>query len=187
MLTGKNALLKVALLLVFALFSQNAFAKDSAKLSFPAALKDSLPWFAVRELGDNNTPFTKRHLQQIAQKNKRVALVYFATWCIPCREGLKKIAAQSDELAKAGTAVVLVNVGERETEVLVKYLNKLSLSNFKSVVDPFGRLTEGFGLKKEGENMALPRTIIVDSATKPLVMIGEEGDDFINLLKGEGL
>lgn len=116
--------------------------------------------------------------------NNRVALVYFATWCVPCRVGLKQIAIHRDELLKAGTAVVLVNVGERDTGTILKYLNKFSLDQMKSVVDPFGRLTEGFGLKKEGESMSLPRTIVVDSSLKPVFMLSEEGDDFISLLKG---
>jgi hypothetical protein len=77
-----------------------------------------------------------------------------------------------------------VNVGERETETLLKYLNKFGLNQMTAVVDPFGRLTEGFGLKKENENMSLPRTIVVDSSLKPMFMLSEEGDDFINLLKG---
>jgi len=181
-----NLTLKMVVV-ALAFLVQGTFAKDSARMPFPDEIKDSLPWFAVRELGDNNTPFTRAHLLQMAQKNKRVALVYFATWCIPCRVGLKQIAANSDNLANAGTAVVLVNVGERDTEVLTRYLKEFSLERFKSVVDPFGRLTEGFGLKKENENMALPRTIIIDSNAKPLLMLGEEGEDFIGLLKGEGL
>ena len=167
-------------------FAQGVFAKESVKKPLPPQIQDSLPWFAVRELGDNNTPFTRTHLQQIAKKNNRVALVYFATWCIPCRVGLKQIAAHHDELAKAGTEIVRVNVGERDTEALTKYLQTFSLDQMKAVVDPFGRLTEGFGLKKENENMSLPRTIVVDSSLKPLFMLSEEGDDFINLLKSAG-
>ena len=175
--------MRFVLVLLFVLLVQSAFAKSSVKMPFPPQIQDSLPWFAVRELSDNNTPFTRTHLQKLAQKNKRVALVYFATWCIPCRVGLKQIATHHDELAQAGTAVVLVNVGERDTEKLLKYLKTFSLDQMKSVVDPFGRLTEGFGLKKENENMSLPRTIVVDSSLKPMFMISEEGDDFINLLK----
>lgn len=164
---------------------QNALAKESVEVPFPDAIRDSIPWFAVREISDNNTPFTKMHLAEIARQSRRVALVYFATWCLPCREGLKKIASGRDELAVAGTSVVLVNVGERDTEMLMKYLQALSLEKMKSVVDPFGRLTEGFSLTKENENMALPRTLIVDSALKPIMMIGEEGDDYLRLLKGQ--
>lgn len=179
--------LRLVLFVLVALLAQAALAKESVTMPLPSQIKDSLPWFAVRELSDNNTPFTKTHLQQIAQKNKRVALVYFATWCIPCRVGLKQIAAHTDDLTKAGTAVVLVNVGERENDKIIKFLSKLSLDQQKAVLDPFGRLTENFGIKNESENMTLPKTIIVDAALKPLLMIGEEGEDFIGLLKGEGL
>ena len=154
-------------------------------MPLPAQIQDSLPWFAVRELSDNNTPFTRSHLQQLAQKKNRVALVYFATWCIPCRVGLKQIASHREDLEKAGTAVVLVNVGERDTEALMRYLKTFPLDYEKSVVDPFGRLTEGFGLKKESENMSLPRTIVVDPSLKPMFMLSEEGDDFVDILKGE--
>ena len=176
--------MKFVMVVLFVLFGQTVFAKESVKMPFPPQIQDSLPWFAVRELSDNNTPFTRLHLQQLAEKNKRVALVYFATWCIPCRVGLKQIADHREDLAQAGTAVVLVNVGERDTEMLLKYLNKFSLDQMKAVVDPFGRLTEGFGLKKENENMSLPRTIVVNSQLMPMFMIGEEGDDFISVLKG---
>ncbi len=179
--------LKLVFFVLVALLAQTALAKESVTMPLPSQIKDSLPWFAVRELSDNNTPFTKTHLQQIAQKNKRVALVYFATWCIPCRVGLKQIAAHTDDLTKAGTAVVLVNVGERENDKIIKFLSKLSLDQQKAVLDPFGRLTENFGIKNESENMSLPKTMIVDSALKPMLLIGEEGDDYIGLLKGEGL
>ena len=63
--------LKLVLLVVFVLFAQSAFAKESARLPFPEAIKDSLPWFAVFELSDGNNPFTRNHLQAIAQKNQR--------------------------------------------------------------------------------------------------------------------
>ena len=52
-------------LVVFA-FAQGVFAKESVKMPLPPQIQDSIPWFAVRELGDNNTPFTRTHLQQIA-------------------------------------------------------------------------------------------------------------------------
>ena len=175
--------MKFLFVILFVFLTQFAFAKESVKIPLPAQIQDSLPWFAVREIGDNNTPFTKTHLQQLAKKSNRVALVYFATWCVPCRVGLKQIAIHREELAAAKTAVVLVNVGERDTEKLLRYLKRFSLTQAKSVIDPFGRLTEGFGLKEENENMSLPRTIVLDSSLKPLFMLGEEGDDFIDLLK----
>jgi peroxiredoxin len=114
-----------------------------------------------------------------------VALVYFATWCIPCRAGIKQIVAHQAEIEKSGTAVVLVNVGERETNKVKEFLTKLSADKLTSVSDPYGRLTEGFGLVKEGQNISLPRTIVVDKSLKVLHLIGEEGGDYIELLKGK--
>ena len=66
--------------------------QTSARISLPQTIQDSLPWFAVFELQNESTPFTLNHLNELAKKSERVALVYFATWCIPCREGLKQIS-----------------------------------------------------------------------------------------------
>ena len=46
-------------------------------------------------------------------------------------------------------------------------------------------MTEGFGLVKEGQNISLPRTIIVDKSLKVMQLIGEEGDDYIKILMGQ--
>ena len=175
----------VALFALVTFFSTGAFAADSQKLPLPDAIKDSLPWFAVRELKDDNTPFTRGHLARLTQNHDRVALVYFATWCIPCRAGIKQIVAHQAEIEKSGTAIVLVNVGERETNKVKEFLTKLSADKLTSVSDPYGRLTEGFGLVKEGQNISLPRTIVVDKSLKVLHLIGEEGGDYIELLKGK--
>ena len=48
-------------------------------------------------------------------------------------------------------------------------------------------MTEGFGLVKSGQNIALPKTVIVDKDLKVKVLVGEEGSDYIELLKGKGL
>ena len=177
--------LKLFVLAILVLITQNLFAGESVKMPLPAEIKDSLPWFAVREIKDDNTPFTRTHLQRLAQKNKRVALVYFATWCIPCRAGLKQVALNQQDIRNAGTAIVLVNVGERETEKVREFLKKTSADALPAITDPYGRMTEAFGLVKEGQNIVLPKTIIVDSDAKPLLLVGEEGDDYLKILKGE--
>ena len=177
-----------ALFLTF-LFSTASFAAEpmalSQKIPLPTTIQDSLPWFAVFELQNDNSPFTPNHLNTLAQKSERVALVYYATWCIPCREGLKQISTNLEGLAAAKTSFVLVNVGEREKDLITRYLAKFSLEKMPAVVDPFGRLTEGFGLIKEGENIDLPRTVVVDRNLRPVLMVGAEGTDYIQILKGE--
>lgn len=175
----------VALFAFVTFFSTGAFAGPSQKLPLPDAIKDSLPWFAVRELKDDNTPFTRGHLARLTQKYDRVAMVYFATWCIPCRAGIKQIVAQQAEIEKAGTAIVLVNVGEREATKVRAFLRSNSADSLTSITDPYGRMTEGFGLVKEGQNISLPRTIVVDKSLKVMQLIGEEGDDYIKILMGQ--
>lgn len=186
---ARSRKLSLLTMLVVLLFSSALFAAEpapaSVKLPLPAVIQDSLPWFAVFELQNENAPFTRNHLNILAQKSERVALVYFATWCIPCRVGLKQISDNAAEIAAAKTSVVLVNVGEREKEKITNFLKKFSLENAPAVVDPYGRLTEGFGLIKTGENIDLPRTIIVDKSAHPVMMIGAEGSDYISILKGE--
>ena len=51
--------LKLLVLAILVLFTQNLFAGESVKMPLPAEIKDSLPWFAVREIKDDNTPFTR--------------------------------------------------------------------------------------------------------------------------------
>ena len=177
----------VVFFVLVSFFASNAFAADSQKIPLPDAIKDSIPWFAVRDLKDDNAPFTRMHLQRLTEKYDRVALVYFATWCIPCRAGLKQIVANQLDIEKAKTAVVLVNVGERETTKIRAFLQSSSADKLPAITDPYGRMTEGFGLVKSGQNITLPKTIIVDKYLKVRLLIGEEGEDYLKLLKGEGL
>lgn len=180
---GKQSRIACVALLCSALCS-GAFAAPapSQKIDLPQTLTDSLPWFAVREVSENNLPFTRAHLSQIAAKSDRVALVYFATWCIPCRVGVKKLAENNAELQKHNVQVVLVNIGERDEALIQKWVEKAGASMFKLVGDPFKRTTEGFGLVSEGQEISLPRTIVVNKNLKPLFMLGEEGNDWPEVL-----
>ena len=156
--------------------------QKSRSIELPKTIADSLPWFAIREFSDNMIPWTRSHLAKMAQKSDRTALVYFATWCVPCRAGIKRLVEQIDDLNKNKVSVVLVNIGERDESLIKNWIQKTNASKFKIVHDPFKRLTEGFGLVKEGEEITLPRTIVVDSQLKPLFMLSEEGQDWPQVL-----
>ena len=168
--------------LVLAFFLAFAGAKESQRMEMPKSISDSLPWFAIRQVSENSLPFTHTHLSKLAMNNERTALVYFATWCIPCRAGVKRLVENYDELQKNKVSVVLVNIGERDEELVKSWVKKTDASKFTVVSDPFKRLTEGFGLVKEGEEISLPRTIVLDKKTKPLFMLGEEGEDWPQVL-----
>ena len=172
----------VLLTVSFSFAAPASLPEKSQKMKLPTAISDSLPWFAVREFSESLVPFTRTHLEKIAKKSDRTALVYFATWCLPCRAGIKRLVENVDELNKNKVSVVLVNIGERDEESIKKWIQKLNASAFTVVIDPFKRLTEGFGLVKENEEISLPRTIVLNSKMKPLFMLGEEGSDWPQVL-----
>ena len=175
----------LSVVLLLAMFSWAGPAtpgKKSHVMDLPASVSDSLPWFAVREVSNVSMPFTRSHLAKIAEKSERTALVYFATWCIPCRAGIKRLVDNFDELQKNKVSVVLVNIGERDDKLVKSWIEKNNASKFVAIGDPFKRLTEGFGLVKEGEEISLPRTIVLDKKAKPLFMLGEEGSDWPQVL-----
>jgi len=176
----------MAFLLTGLSFAQGAPGSSNVSpsllLPMPKTIADSLPWFAVREVNKTSYPFTKSHLAKIAQDNDRVALVYFATWCIPCRVGVKKLVAAESLLSEKKVGVVLVNIGEPDENAIRKWVEKLGAGNFKLIVDPFKRMTENFGIVGSGEEMSLPKTLVVDSQVKPVVLVGQEGSDWPQVL-----
>lgn len=171
------------LFFAFAAFA-SAQGDKTMELNKPAAIADSLPWFAIREINDNNSPFTRTILEKEAKKAERTALVYFATWCNPCRAGIKRLAKSQDELKSHGINVVLVNVGVKEVEPqkIRKWVSDLGADSFKLVIDPFKVMTEGFGLVDKSGEIALPKTLVLDKNAKPMFLLGQEGSDWPQII-----
>ena len=161
-----------------------AGAQMSQRLDLPTPLKTTqLPWFAARDGKDADQPFTRRQLEAaVTPSTRRVALVYFATWCLPCRAGVRKLSQNLDALERHGVQVVLVNVGEADAEAVRRWVREFGSDRWPLIADNYGRLTEAFGLVTSGETMALPRTLLLDSKLKPLLLIGEEKADWPELL-----
>jgi thiol-disulfide isomerase/thioredoxin len=176
-----------------------AFAKPSEKLPLPRELQaEEMPWFAFDTKDSNGTyerVINRDNLKELARQKKyrKVVFSFFATWCIPCREGLKKISGNSEELKKKGVLVVLVNVAEKSLENYSqgkiegwarqnKYLSEEWLIAF----DQFSNSLEDFGLQKSGsEEAPLPRTLIANGRLRPLMLIGSEGEDYLRILLSE--
>jgi len=164
-----------------------AQGKLSERLPLPKELQGELPWFAVvAKDGDGtyNGILNKDKLKTFAaQKNsKRVVLAFFATWCIPCREGLALMSKKSSELEKNGVLVVLINVGEEDYGKIDKWVSGYAKDGWLLNFDKFNNLPENFGLSKRGVDMPLPRTLLLDKDLRPLMLIGQEGDDYPNAI-----
>jgi len=165
-----------------------AQSRRSERFPLPKELQGELPWFAMvikDGEGTYNGVLSKDKLKAIVkQKNsKRVVFAFYATWCIPCREGLTRISNNAVELEKNGVLVILVNVGEEDFTKVSKWVNGYVKDGWLLGFDKFNNIPENFGLSKHDSEMPLPKTLLLNNDLRPLVLIGQEGDDFIQILK----
>jgi len=173
-----------------------AFSKPSEKLPLSKELQaGELPWFAF-DVKDSNGTYEKTvnrdNLKELVRQKKyrKVVFSFFATWCIPCREGLKRMSESANELKKNGVLVVLVNVAERDLDnysrrKIDEWVRKNGYfkEEWLLVFDKFSSSLEDFGLQKSGnEEAPLPRTLITDENLRPLMLIGKEEDDYVQIL-----
>jgi len=188
-----TAMRRIAYILI-SLSALAVFAKPTEKLPLPKELQAAeLPWFAF-DAKDGDGVINRDNLKELAKQKKyrKVVFSFFATWCVACREGLKKISDNSNELKKNGVLVVLVNVAEKYLENYSrKKIDEWARQNgylkdeWLLVFDKFSNSLEDFGLQKnESEEAPLPRTLITDGNLRPLMLIGEEGEDFLRILEG---
>lgn len=114
--------------------------------------------------------------------NRRTVLVFWATWCAPCKEGLRRLAVADESLEATGVEVVLVNLDAREPAV-AGYLQDNPMP-FVCVLDPFMQNTRRFfGLETgAGDSLVLPRTVLLDRDRRIEAILGREGDDYLEIL-----
>jgi len=171
------------------------FAKPSEKLPLTNELNaEEMPWFAFNAKDDKGTYqkiINRDDLKELARQKKyrKVVFSFFATWCNSCREGLKKISENAGELKKRGVLVVLVNIAEQDLKNFSygkidewARQNKYFADDGLLVFDKYSTSLEDFGF---GEKTPLPRTLIADINLRPLMLIGAEGDDYLQLLLKE--
>jgi len=163
------------------------FAEPSKRLSLPKELRGDLPWIAL-DAKDGEKSYggvlNGNKIKEIAKQrgSKRIVFSFFATWCIPCKEGLARMSRNAAELEKRGILVVLINVGENDYIKIDEWIKAYFKEQWLLGFDSFQNVPEDFGLSKRGTQMSLPKTLILSPDLKPLLLLGEEGDDFPQIL-----
>jgi thiol-disulfide isomerase/thioredoxin len=165
-------------------------AKPSEKLPLPPALTagKELPFFAIdAKDGENtyNAVINSSKLKEIAKQrgSKRIVISFFATWCIPCHEGLKVMSDNALELEKKGVLVLLANVGESDYQKVGNWVKKYAKEQWLVGFDKYNNFPEALGVPKTNESeMPLPKTLITNANLQPLMFIGQEGNDFMQVL-----
>ncbi|MCB9542414.1 MAG: redoxin domain-containing protein [Myxococcales bacterium] len=118
-----------------------------------------LPWFAGWTADE--TVYNRTSL--LAAPAAGHALVFFATWCAPCGEGLAALAKQRAALDAAKIRVVLVACGEAPAEVK-PWLAARGWGEATVIYDRFGQVAADLGAAAGGRTLKLPWTVVVDPA-----------------------
>ncbi len=141
-----------------------------------AAVGEEAPWLAGWTLDEQVFNIAKPFAGDDVE---RLVLVFWATWCQPCRRGLVELAANADRLDAAGAHVALVNVGE-DNATVAGFLDKTPLP-FEVVLDPYRNSVDTYLLRPDGRT-ALPLTVVLDRDRTVRRVIGAEGHDYVDLI-----
>jgi len=137
-----------------------------------AIVGEPAPWFSGWDR-DNQVVTLEKLLAD--PETRGVTLTFFATWCAPCKRGLKMLKDFQKRLEEAGIRVVVVDFGEAEAKATA-YVDALGLP-FTLVTDRHGRMR---GVYLEVERPELPRTVVVGRDGRIAAVFGEEGADYID-------
>ncbi len=143
-----------------------------------------MPWFALIAAEDGFMPINRRMVKAKAKEMdaEKIVFSYFATWCLPCREGTKLLAEAAEELKKQKILVVMIDVGEEDNKKIMRWVNRFASSEWVVLMDQFEKVSKSWGFYKEGEKAILPRTLVLDKDFNVVKFMGEEGSDWPSVL-----
>ena len=169
--------------LVFTFAARGAQGELSVHLPMPEQLAGgTLPQFSARDHSGDRL-FQRRQLQNlIGPETKRIALVYFTTWCLPCAKGAVTLKNAINELRQNGVQAVFVNAGERDAEKVQEWVSTYGGADFPLVMDTRLQMVGPFGLLEANGTLITPKILVLNETLTPLFLLGAEGDDFPEIL-----
>ena len=132
------------------------------------------PW-GSRTPFNSDTYFTKNK-----RKPNGVAYVIWATWCKPCKAGIRDLTAQVKRLRDAGIQIVLVNYKQDPSAVHAWTLSQNLPSDFLVLMDEWGNQSTTLGLKKDDGAIKLPWTVVTNETGIVTRMFREKQANFTN-------
>ena len=121
-------------------------------------------------------PLTGNDLQQrnvsLAElRGQPVLVMFWATWCGPCRKEMPLVQAAYDNFRDKGFTVIAVNVSDDHEDV-ADYAKEMGVE-FPIILDPRGDTAERFGV------IGLPTNYVIDAAgtVRDEIIGGDLNDD----------
>ena len=162
-------MMKYRVLLIVVLFPCLLFAAtESLQTSGQTVVGEDAPWLSgwtlVDEVFNTQKVFNDESIN-------RVALVFWASWCAPCKKGIKELNKHSAEFNEHGIKVVLVNSAESE-EAVREYCGENG-QLFTVVLDPYSKNRETY------MPSPLPKTVLIGRDGKVEAIFGKEDTDYV--------
>jgi thiol-disulfide isomerase/thioredoxin len=146
---------------------------ESLSRSGEASVSEAAPWLSGWTTDERVWNLKRAFADSLTT---RVALVFFATWCPPCREGIARLTARASELHAAGVDVVLVDFKE-DAQKVKRFVG--AAPAFPVVLDRFGT-TEKTYLRIGDGPVRLPRTVVIGRDGIVRAIFGSEDKDYVD-------
>ncbi|MFN3202629.1 MAG: TlpA family protein disulfide reductase [Bradymonadia bacterium] len=157
-------------------------AKAQAPAQATIAVGQIAPWFAGWTLDQKLINRTK--LLKDADASGHL-VIFFATWCKPCKKKLKYLSTAREALSTAGVRLVLVDYAEAPEKVSPFLDDFKGLAPDMVILDQFGKMSSSFGVTESNngkEKARLPLAVLLDGKgqVKAIYDEGEEGKEMLD-------
>ena len=113
-------------------------------------------------------------------KGKLIALNFWATWCLPCKEEMPSLDLLQSNSRLDNLKIFPINIGQEDLIKSENFFNKLNIQNLDIYFDPTVNLAKKFLLR------GIPTTILINKEGKEFArIIGSidfKDEEFINWL-----
>ena len=164
----------MVILLLGISFASVVSAKDPSKSKLVQRLGPVTTGEVFPSFGGHRLNGEYLSLRGLLHKEQVIVVSYFATWCAPCRVGLKNI----EELSRrhSNLQAVYISVGDKAPE-LHRFKEELGLQN-PIVLDKFESIAKRHGVVSDGAKASLPKTFVLSPSGEVLAIFTMEGEDF---------
>ena len=123
----------------------------------------------------------QNHFSKKQKKKVRHFVVSLcASWCAPCKEGLKKLKKHR-RLFKKKKIDLLILIADQKEKAQQLY-DQYGFEGATFIVDPFETYALKFSPGQSKRQLILPKTFVLDRQSRVRKIIGTEGQDWIKLL-----
>ncbi len=152
-----------------------------------ARVGEPAPWLAGWTLDDQAVNLEHLKREALSRGGRFLLVVFFATWCEPCRHGLRVLAGHRAALRDAGVHLVLVDYQE-EAPRIRPFLATMGLEDARVVLDRFGKVARAYGAERRAGDdrweASLPTTVLMDARGEVRLIVTREGPDYLDRILG---